>query len=79
VGRHAAGGGGQDRLVAAALARRRPGTGARQVESTGGLGWPGPASPDGGRQGWPGDATGEGNASAAEELAPAAPGSGNGS
>jgi hypothetical protein len=76
VGRHAAGGGSPHPLVAAALAHRPSGSGARHLVPGGGgaesgLGWPGPSSPEGGGLGWPGDAAGEADdGAAAEDPAP---------
>ncbi len=72
MGRHAAGSAGSSHpLVAAALARRPSGQGPRHVGTEGGLGWPGPPNPAGGRRGWPGDTADDGAADeAAEEPAP---------
>jgi hypothetical protein len=72
MGRHEAGRGSPPHpLVAAALARRPAGSGARHLRLEGGLGWPGTPSRGGSGLGWPGSAAAEADASALEEPAPA--------
>jgi hypothetical protein len=73
VGRHAADRGSSPHpLVAAALVGHPRGQGPRHLGVKGAVGWPGPASAEGGGLGWPRDATGgaDGDGEDPEEPAP---------